>query len=107
MLGREWSRYFSSGCATTRGYVSLDIDQATEPEDLFGSLVTDGDVIVPRNGVVNADYNAAKNVGMRYTRKQQHRLRSSPNLGSGDAPVDVRVNGGMLNGDSYQPIAGG
>jgi len=43
---------------------------------------------------VNADYNAAKNIGLRYARKRQHRLRSSPTSGSGDAPVDVRVNGG-------------
>jgi len=55
---------------------------------------------------VNADYNAAKNVGIRYARKQKHRLRSSPKSGSGDALVDVRVNGGMLNGESHQPIAG-
>jgi transposase, IS605 OrfB family, central region len=55
---------------------------------------------------VNADYNAAKNVGIRYARKQKHRLRSSPTSGSGDALVDVRVNGGMLNGESHQPIAG-
>ena len=55
---------------------------------------------------VNADYNAAKNVGTRYARKEHHRLRSSPTSGGGDAPVDVRINGGTLNGDSYQPIAG-
>jgi len=55
---------------------------------------------------VNADYNAAKNVGTRYARKQQHSLRSSPKPGSADAPVNVRLNGGMLNGGSYQPIAG-
>jgi len=55
---------------------------------------------------VNADYNAAKNVGTRYARKEHHRLRSSPKSTGGDAPVDVRINGGMLNGDSYQPIAG-
>jgi IS605 OrfB family transposase len=55
---------------------------------------------------VNADYNAAKNVGIRYARKQKRRLRSSPKSAGGDAPVDVRLNGGMLNGDSYQPIAG-
>jgi len=55
---------------------------------------------------VNADYNAAKNVGIRYVRKQKHRLRSSPKSTGGDAPVDVRVNGGTLNGESYQPIAG-
>ena len=55
---------------------------------------------------VNADYNAAKNVGVRYARKRVHRLRSSPKSGSGDARVDVRVNGGMLNGESYRRIAG-
>ncbi|MBP2250673.1 IS605 OrfB family transposase [Halarchaeum solikamskense] len=37
---------------------------------------------------VNADYNAAKNVGLRYARKRTHKLRSSPTSGSGDAPVD-------------------
>lgn len=46
---------------------------------------------------VNADYNAAKNIGLRYARKRHHRLRSSPKSGDGDAPVDVRVNGGTLN----------
>ncbi|MGM0718596.1 MAG: RNA-guided endonuclease InsQ/TnpB family protein [Halobacteriota archaeon] len=55
---------------------------------------------------MNADYNAAKNVGIRYARKKKHRLRSSPKSTGGDAPVDVRVNGGMLNGDRYQPLAG-
>jgi len=55
---------------------------------------------------VNADYNGAKNVGLRYARKRQHSLRSSPKSGSGDAPVDVRVNGGMLNGERHRPIAG-
>ncbi|MDB2242908.1 zinc ribbon domain-containing protein, partial [Halorubrum ezzemoulense] len=55
---------------------------------------------------VNADYNAAKNIGVRYARKRQHKLRSSPKSESGDAPVDVRVTGGTLNGESHQPIAG-
>ena len=55
---------------------------------------------------VNADYNAAKNIGIRYARKQKHRLRSSPTSAGGAAPVDVRVNGGMLNGESYRSIAG-
>ena len=55
---------------------------------------------------VNADYNAAKNIGLHYARKRKHRLRSSPTSGGGDAPVDVRINGGTLNGESYQPIAG-
>jgi len=55
---------------------------------------------------VNADYNGAKNIGVRYARKRTHKLRSSPKSGSGDAPVDVRLNGGTLNGGSHQPIAG-
>ncbi|WP_137289617.1 RNA-guided endonuclease InsQ/TnpB family protein [Natronorubrum halophilum] len=55
---------------------------------------------------VNADYNAAKNIGLRYARKRKHRLRSSPKSGSGDAPVDVRVNGGTLNGERHRSIAG-
>jgi IS605 OrfB family transposase len=55
---------------------------------------------------INADYNGAKNVGLRYMRKRQHRLRSSPTSGGADAPVDVRVNGGMLNGGGYRPTAG-
>ncbi|MDB2272522.1 transposase [Halorubrum ezzemoulense] len=55
---------------------------------------------------VNADYNAAKNIGLRYARKRQHRLRSSPKSGSGDAPVDVRMTGGTVNGKGHQPIAG-
>jgi putative transposase len=55
---------------------------------------------------VNADYNAAKNIGLRYARNRRHRLRSSPTSGSGDAPVDVRINGGTVNGKSHQPIAG-
>jgi IS605 OrfB family transposase len=55
---------------------------------------------------VNADYNAAKNIGVRYARKRTHRLRSSPKSGSGDAQVDVRITGGALNGEGHQPIAG-
>jgi len=55
---------------------------------------------------VNADYNSAKNIGLRYARKRTHRLRSSPKPGSGDAAVDLRINGGTLNGESYRPIAG-
>ena len=55
---------------------------------------------------VNADYNAAKNIGTRYVRKRTHRLRSSPKSGSGDAEVDLRINGGTLNGESHRPIAG-
>ena len=52
------------------------------------------------------EVNAAKNVGLRHARKRRHRLRSSPTSGGGDAPVDVRVNGGTLNGESHRSIAG-
>jgi len=55
---------------------------------------------------VSADYNGAKNIGLRYARKRTHRLRSSPKSGSGDAEVDLRINGGTLNGESHRPIAG-
>ncbi|WP_435348670.1 RNA-guided endonuclease InsQ/TnpB family protein [Haloarchaeobius sp. HRN-SO-5] len=55
---------------------------------------------------VNADYNGAKNIGLRYAQKRRHRLRSSPKSGGGDAPVDVRMNGGTVNGESHRPIAG-
>ena len=55
---------------------------------------------------VNADYNGAKNIGLRYARRRTHRLRSSPTSGSEDAEVDLRINGGTLNGESHRPIAG-
>jgi putative transposase len=55
---------------------------------------------------VNADYNAAKNIGLRYARKRTHRLRSSPTSGNGDAQVNVRITGGTVNGESHRPIAG-
>jgi transposase len=55
---------------------------------------------------VNADYNGAKNIGLRHARKRTHKLRSSPTSGNGDAEVDLCVNGGTLNGGSHQPIAG-
>ncbi len=54
---------------------------------------------------VNADYNAAKNIGMRYVQKRQHRLHSSPMSESVDASVNMRINGGLMNGDGYQPLA--
>ena len=55
---------------------------------------------------LNADYSGAKNIGPRYARKRRHRRRSSPVSGSGDAPVDVRITGGTVNGESHQPTAG-
>lgn len=55
---------------------------------------------------VNADYNATKNIALRYARKRQHRLRSAPTSRNADVPVDVRIHGGTLNGDGPQPLAG-
>ena len=55
---------------------------------------------------VNADYNAAKNVGLRYARQQTHRLRSGQKSLSGDAPVDVRLNRGTMTDDGPRPLAG-
>ena len=56
---------------------------------------------------ITANYNVAKNTGLRYVSRRQHRLRSSPTLRGADAPVDVRVNGGIwiLNGDGYRSTA--
>ena len=48
---------------------------------------------------LNADYNAAKNIGLRYARQERHRLRSSPTSSGGDAPVNVRVNRGTMTDD--------
>jgi putative transposase len=70
---------------------------------------------------VNADYNGAKNIGLRYMRKRTHSLRSSPTSGSVDVlenevfqwsgnlrfpstPVDVRINGGTVNGNGYHSV---
>lgn len=55
---------------------------------------------------VNADYNAAKNVGLRYARKQYHSLRSRQKSRAGDAPVDVRINRGTMTDDGPRPTAG-
>ncbi|WP_338035764.1 RNA-guided endonuclease InsQ/TnpB family protein [Halococcus salifodinae] len=55
---------------------------------------------------LNADYNAAKNVGLRYARKRYHSLRSRTFAGSGDAPVDVRINRGTMTDDGPRPSAG-
>ena len=56
---------------------------------------------------ITANYNGAKNIGLRYVSRRQHRLRSSPTSRGADAPVDVRVNGGIwiLNGDGYRSTA--
>jgi transposase len=38
----------------------------------------------------NADYNGAKNIGLRYARERIHRLRSSPTSGGGDVLTNRR-----------------
>jgi transposase len=55
----------------------------------------------PKCGYENhADYNAAKNVGLRYLRRNQ-------TGDSGGAPVGVRLNHGTLNANgAYEPPAG-
>ncbi|WP_207592614.1 RNA-guided endonuclease TnpB family protein [Halomontanus rarus] len=48
---------------------------------------------------VHADYNAAKNIGLKYLRDQQK-------SGRGGAPVGVRLNSGMMNvNGEYSPTA--
>jgi putative transposase len=54
---------------------------------------------------LNADYNAAKNIGLRYARNEHHRLRSSQMSSGGDAPVDVRLNRGTMTDDGPLVIA--
>ena len=55
---------------------------------------------------LHADYNAAKNIGLRYARNEHHRLRSSQMSSGGDAPVDVRLNRGTMTDDGPRQIAG-
>jgi putative transposase len=55
---------------------------------------------------VNADYNAAKNIGLRYARNRHHSLRSRQKSGTGDAPVDVRITRGTMTDDGPRQIAG-
>jgi putative transposase len=54
---------------------------------------------------LHADYNAAKNIGLRYARNEYHRLRSSQTSSGGDAPVDVRLNRGTMTDDGPRPIS--
>ncbi|ERG90192.1 MAG: transposase, IS605 OrfB family, central region [Haloquadratum walsbyi J07HQW1] len=92
------------------------LNRTTHPNAVLGRTVgsptrvtTEENTSSARSGYeLNADYNAATNIGVLYARKRtyRHRLRSSPKLGSGDAEVDVRVNGGTVNGESHQAIVG-
>ena len=54
---------------------------------------------------VNADYNASKNIGLRYARQQHHQLRSGQKFPSGDAPVSVHVTRGTVTDDGPQALA--
>ena len=54
---------------------------------------------------VNADYNASKNIGLRYARQQHHQLRSGQKFPSGDAPVSVHVTRGTVTDDEPQALA--
>jgi len=50
---------------------------------------------------VNADYNAAKNIGLKY-------LRAAQTSSGGGAPVNVRLNRGTLNvNGEYEPACEG
>jgi hypothetical protein len=62
--------------------------------------------VVPSTFFETGDLTLVEKVDGQYARKRTHRLRSSPKSGSGDAEVDLRVNGGTLNGKSHQPVAG-
>jgi putative transposase len=54
---------------------------------------------------LNADYNAAKNIGLRYARNEHHRLRSSQMSSGRDVPVNVCLNRGTMTDDGPLAIA--
>jgi IS605 OrfB family transposase len=54
---------------------------------------------------LHADYNASKNIGLRYVRREYHRLRSGQKSPGGDAPVNVRLNRGAMTDDGPQASA--
>jgi putative transposase len=55
---------------------------------------------------LHADYNAAKNIGLRYARNEHHRPRLSQMSSGGDAPVNVRINRGTMTDNGPRQIAG-
>ncbi|WP_135855079.1 RNA-guided endonuclease InsQ/TnpB family protein [Halorussus salinus] len=73
------------------GFTHEDNRPHTNGQDEFGCLKCGYDV--------HADYNAAKNIGLKYLRDQQ-------TSGRGGAPVGVRLNSGMMNvNGEYSPTA--
>jgi IS605 OrfB family transposase len=82
--------YTSQRCSKC-GFTHEDNRPHTNGQDEFGCLKCGYDV--------HADYNAAKNIGLKYLRDQQK-------SGRGGAPVGVRLNSGMLNvNGEYSPTA--
>ena len=51
----------------------------------------------------NADYNAAKNIAVKYAKK----LRGSHKSSGGGAPVDVPMNSGLLTVESPSVVTAG
>jgi putative transposase len=82
--------YTSQRCSKC-GFTHEDNRPHNTGQDEFGCLKCGYDV--------HADYNAAKNIGLKYLRDQQK-------SGRGGAPVGVRLNSGMLNvNGEYSPTA--
>ena len=54
---------------------------------------------------INADYNGAKNIRLRYARQRTHALRSGQKSPGGDGRVNVRLNRGTMTDDGPWPIA--
>ncbi|ELZ66402.1 transposase, IS605 OrfB family protein [Haloferax prahovense DSM 18310] len=82
--------YTSQRCSKC-GFTHKDNRPRKRGQDEFSCLKCGYDV--------HADYNAAKNIGLKYLRDQQK-------SGRGGAPVGVRLNSGMLNvNGEYSPTA--
>ncbi|WP_050033367.1 RNA-guided endonuclease InsQ/TnpB family protein [Halorubrum halophilum] len=82
--------YTSQRCSKC-GFTHEDNRPTQNGQDVFGCLKCGYDV--------HADYNAAKNIGLKYLRDQQK-------SGRGGAPVGVRLNSGTLNvNGEYSPTA--
>ena len=82
--------YTSLRCSKC-GFTHKDNRPHNNDQDEFGCLKCGYDV--------HADYNAAKNIGLKYLRDQQK-------SGRGGAPVGVRLNSGMMNvNGEYSPTA--
>jgi IS605 OrfB family transposase len=80
--------YTSQRCSKC-GFTHEDNRPHNNGQDEFGCLKCGYDI--------HADYNAAKNIGLKYLRDQQK-------SGRGGAPVGVRLNSGMLNvNGEYSP----